>query len=126
MSQGIKLKYDQIRDNDLSSADDGTTGLHVTYPAPSNVRNLDFVPLDGKRFFRSYSYLVGVDYNPDEQEIFLEFTSIIVTIRGQHLESLYEKLMEQLPRKITAADPRYNQLTEDDEAIVNEIIKEKI
>lgn len=121
MNQGIKLKYDQMRDNNPASANDETRSDNA-YPAASNTRNLDFVQLDGKRFFRNYSYMIGADYDPGEQKITLEFTSCTVKITGQKLELLYMELMEQIPRIIQVTDKRYNSVAEENVPIINEII----
>lgn len=129
MSQGFKLRYDQMRENNPTKEDgsqqDGED--NEFYGQASNTRNLYLAWPNGKRVFLNYAYMTSADFDPGEDlnSIRLAFSSSDVLIKGYGLAILFDQLMDQLPRKITVVDPRYVQLTEKVQVIVSEIIVTK-
>lgn len=122
MSQGFKLKFDEMRDNDPSgSSMPRSKTSEEFYSEESHARNICFVWLDGKRMFLNYSYLVSGEYEPDENTIALTFTSQTLVLKGINLEGLFYNIMHHLTKQITCADARYNEIKEDDKFVVNEI-----
>jgi hypothetical protein len=113
MSQDLKLRFDQMRNNNPAKPvvekpaepEDGNRLSH----AYGNVRNLRLVWPDGNQSFFNYAYLIRADFSPgdDLNIIHLGFSGQDITIKGYGLEELFEQLVDHLPRTITAIDPRY-------------------
>ncbi len=124
MSQGFKLRFDQMREGDPTAA---VGGEAESFPTPSHARNLCLEWADGRRFFLSYAYLVAGEFRPDGEtnRIRLEFTSHTVSLRGYRLEALFTALLDHLPKVIGANDARYASLEESGEATVIDILLEK-
>lgn len=125
MSQGFKLKYDQMRESDPTSPqakpETPSRAFDEFYENEGHTRNICFVWRDGKRMFLNYGYLIFVEYFPDKNSIVLSFTSHIITLTGVNFEGLFYDLMQHLPKQIICTDPRYNIIDENDKALVNEI-----
>ncbi len=125
MSQGFKLKYDKMRENDPThrpaSSEEGAKVYEQFYNEESHVRNICFVWLDGRRKFLNYSYLVSGEYSPDDSSITLAFTTEVFVLKGVNLESLFYEIMNNLAKQITCIDVRYNVIGEDQKFVVNEI-----
>ncbi len=125
MSQGFNLRYDQLRQNDLTNrntaSEENTDANEVSYPRESNVRNVCFVQLDGSRIFLNYGYLVSGEYLPEQEMITLGFTSHTIILKGVHLESLFYDLMQHIPKQIICFDARYNTNNEKGKPVVNEL-----
>ena len=124
MSQDFNLRFDEIRQND-PTVPQRADNKESSYPAHSQTRNLDLVLPDGTCMFLNYAYLVCGTCAKDSLCIILTFTTHVVTIKGLRLKSLYDELLQHLPRTITCADERYNALAEDGEAIVNDMSVEE-
>lgn len=125
MSQGFKLRYDQMWESNPTKEDGSIQpeGSNPFYLPSSHARNLCLTWLDGKKMFLNYAYLTVADFDPGEDlnSIRLMFSSHNVLIKGYGLAILFDQLMEQLPRTITVVDPRYHPLTEEVQVIVWEI-----
>lgn len=125
MSQGFKLKYDQLRENDPThrkgSAEEGAKAYEQFYNEESHARNLCFVWPDGRRKFLNYSYLVSGEYSPDASSITLAFTTDVFVLKGVNLESLFYEIMDHLAKQVICTDARYNVIEEDQKFVVNEI-----
>lgn len=126
MSQGFKLKFDEMRAGNpthpTSPDESGAKAYEQHYPEESGVRSLCLVWRDGRRIFLNYSFLVSAEYIPDGNEIRLSFTSQLFVLKGVNLQSLFYDLMSQSIRQITCVDERYNLVGEDERFVVNEII----
>lgn len=125
MSQDFKLMFAENKDSTQSAS--AIDNLKAdAYQQAGYARHLAFVLPNGKMEFFSYSYLVHCCYDPEQRSIFLEFSSHTVELKGYRLETLAYALMAQLPRIIRCVDKRYNDMIEEDGAVVNEItVKEK-
>jgi len=126
MSQGYKLRFDQMRENDLTQAEQiESTGNQDNYQQAGSTRNLCLVWPDGKRAFYNYAYLVSVVFDPGEEKnvITLCFSSDVIKIQGFLLEPLFMALFEHLPRIITATDERY--ATQEESLVTNILIDNK-
>lgn len=124
MSQGFRLKYDQLSENSPGMENPNTNEgfpAGLFYETEGHTRHVCFVRLDGSRVFLNYAYLVSGDYMPDSNMIVLAFTSHIVILKGVHIEALYYQLMTQSNKQIICADERYNDLQDDNASIVNHI-----
>jgi hypothetical protein len=127
MSQDLKLRFDQMRNNNPakpvvekpSEPEEGNRSSH----AYGNVRNLRLVWPDGKQSFFNYAYLIRADFSPGDElnMIHLGFSGHDITIKGYGLEALFEQLVDHLPRTITAIDPRYIPVEPVNEIIVIDI-----
>lgn len=97
----------------------------VNYEPAGGTRNVSFVLPDGKRLFLNYSYLISGEYVPEDGEIKLTFTTHLVTIKGNNLDSFYEGLMAQVPKEISVTDKRYIKTKNDTDPIVAEMRVDK-
>lgn len=126
MSQGFRLKYDELRDNDPTQRGHGQPGgkaFNETYPEEGHGRSLCFVWPDGRRMFLSYSYLVSGEYVPEENSIILTFTTHTFILKGVNLEGLFYDILHQEAKQITCTDARYNLIGETEKFVVNGIEK---
>lgn len=124
MNHDIKFKYDKMKESDPTS--DTHSPGEDQYPRESNVRNVCFIFADGQMIFRSYSYLVGCEFFPEESKIILSFTSDTITLTGKNLKAFFLDLFSHLPKFIEETNDRYNDLEEKEKTIVNKILIEKI
>ena len=115
-------KFNNEKSGKTASGQQADDESVTNYAAPGQTRNLCFVQLDGRRKFLNYAYLVFGDYSPGENEIILSFTSHTVTMKGQHLLSLYESLQSQIPKQIACTDKRYLATEDVSKPIVTSIL----
>lgn len=120
MNLNFKLRLDELNENDPTEKQ-SPIPQDEAYATHSNVRNVNFVLLNGNMFFLNYGYLVSGRYLIQENRIVLAFTSDKVTLTGIYLKPLYYDLMLHLPRQIVAQDARYNATAAKDTPIVNDI-----
>lgn len=120
MNQNFSDRLGELLDNKQANFDSSAGSDSSRYAGEGNGRYLCFVWTDKAMQFLNYSYLVSCRYTPEENIIILWFTTHVVNIKGLRLRSLFNDLMQQLPRIITCTDNRYNSL-ENGEALVNEI-----
>jgi len=129
MSQGFKLKYDQLRENDPTQREkplqDGGKAYEVFYSEESNARNISFVWQDGRRVFLNYSYLVSGEYSPEENRLTLTFTTQVLIFKGVNLENLFYEVMNHSVRQVICVDERYNVIGENEKFVVNDILVKK-
>lgn len=128
MSQGFRLKYDQMREGNPTkeeSTESGSRTFDESYPEASHARCICFAWQDGKRMFLNYSFLVSGEYFPEENSITLIFTSQTLTMKGVNMEGLFYSIMHQLTKQITCTDVRYNLIGEGEKFSVNEILIKK-
>lgn len=125
MSQGFKLKYDELRENDptrrTSTDMEGHAATDRFYAEDAHIRNISFVWPDGRRVFFAYAYLITTEYMPSNSEINLIFTTHAIKLSGVNLEVLYNELLHHRNKQIVAADARYNVIGENEAPIVNSI-----
>lgn len=108
----------QPNEGNAVSAKDDKTGMYET---PGYSRALHFIWPDGKRMFLPYSYLQSGECSPDETTLTLTFSSHLVTIKGMHLEAIYQGVSEQTIREITCVEERYTQIEETEQSSITEI-----
>ncbi len=124
-NRGFSLRFDQMREGNpaqsgspahskSSEANEGNQESADSYGGPGHMRNLCFLWPDGKKLFLNYAYLVSCAFEADGETntITLAFTSHTILLKGYGLESLFDALMDQLPRVIDAQDARYRQAGE--------------
>ena len=128
MSQEFKLRFDQMRESNLSKTDetfvsDGKNGL---YHGSSHARNLCLVWPDGRRYFLNYSYLIGAELivGEDMNQINLNFSSHTAILQGYSLEPLFMELLDHLPKLLSAVYPRYAQNRGHNNSIVVSMVVE--
>ncbi|MCF0075222.1 hypothetical protein LZD49_32365 [Dyadobacter sp. CY261] len=134
MSQGFKLRYDQLREGNPARPQpepeaepqaerEQPISDHAFYETDGSVRNLCLIWQDGRQILFNYAYLLPAEFYPgrDLNEIILNFSGYLVSLKGYMLEPLFIQLRDHRPRVIQAVDPRY--ITEGDprESIVIEI-----
>lgn len=130
MSQGFKLRFDQLREGNPARPQPETepeagqpASDPISHGTDGYARNLCLAWVDGRRMFFNYAYLISAEFYPagDTNEIILNFSGYLVSLKGYFLESLFMDLLDHRPRIILAVDSRY--VTEDDprESIVIEI-----
>lgn len=109
MSSDFRLHYDRLRENDPTKPKNGANAMDTFYDAPDSVRHLCLVWPDGKQQFLSYAYLVGGTFTPGEElnEITLNFSAYLVSLKGYCLESLFVALLDHLPKQVTQIQQRY-------------------
>jgi len=98
----------------------------TSYETYGMVRNICFTFEDGTRKFLNYAYLVSGDFASDKKSITLIFTTETVILKGILLEKLFEELMQQTPKEITAVGSRYSPLQDNQEPVVTEIILKQL
>ncbi|MDQ7959858.1 hypothetical protein [Flavobacterium lindanitolerans] len=96
----------------------GITNFEENY---SGVKNLCFVQLDDKCIFLNYNYLVAGEFFPEDNKIVLHFTTHVITLNGQNLESLYQDIFHHLAKIIKASNDRYASIARTNCPIVNGI-----
>lgn len=124
MSQGFKLRFDQMREGDPTAS---TGGEPEAFATPGHARNVCLAWPDGRRFFLNYAYLVAGEFQPGEETnlIRLEFTSHTVTLRGHRLHELFAALLDHRPRVIASGEARYAALDEGGAATVVQMTVER-
>jgi hypothetical protein len=124
MSQGFKLRYDQMREEDSSQPEMNFEELEAgqIYRGAGHARSLCLVWPDNARMFFNYAYLVSGSFsNSDEKNIItLQFSGHTVKLIGFGLETLFMQLLEHIPRIIIAIDERYV-ITEPLETFITDI-----
>lgn len=129
MSQEFRLRFDQMQENkqpeDQPVADHSVESME-SYTTPSGARNICFGWPDGKRLFLNYSYLVSGEYAPEQNEIFLQFTSHHVMIAGARLEILYDSIMHQMAKLVSSRDTRYETFDDTDKPVIQAITAVKL
>jgi len=121
MSQGFRLKYDEMRDSDPTK----DTVKDDRYSSEGYVRNVCFVLLDGNRMFLNYAYLVSGQYIAEEGRIVLSWTTHMVSLAGICLEPLYYEFMQHIPRQVICQQERYNPTQKNGKPVINVIIIRK-
>lgn len=128
MSHGFKLRFDEMKEGDPTNSETSKQDENeFFYQSSGHARNICFVWSNEKRLFLNYAYLVAGEFNPNEEKniITLTFSSHIVSLSGYNLESLYNSLLDHLPRFIVVTDARYALNLDNKEVIVIEITVEK-
>jgi len=129
MSQGFKLRYDQMREGDptRSDSDNAAEQYDTIYRGASHVRSLCLIWPEGRRMFFNYAYLVSGEFlnKGDINIIRLEFSNYMVLLQGFSLEILFMTILEHVPRIVVLTDLRYALNNPDDGAIVTDIQVEK-
>ena len=121
MNQGFKTKFEQMRDGNPVSNEQAESE-NDSYFSHSNVRTIQFQWPDGRKLFLNYSYLVSGEYDPKQHTITLVFTSTNIVLKGVKLNLLFEELVIQKVRQVVCIDPRYAQVQNEGQAVVNEIV----
>ncbi|TKT93308.1 hypothetical protein [Dyadobacter frigoris] len=129
MSQGFKLRYDQIREGDpgKTNAPSSVTHHNELYDVSGHARSLCLVWPDNTRMFFNYAYLIsGAFSDTDEKNVItLNFSGHSIQIKGFGLESIFMALLEHVPRIIVATDERYVTDDTNQEAVITEMFVEK-
>ncbi|MEO6684505.1 MAG: hypothetical protein ABIN24_01010 [Dyadobacter sp.] len=129
MSQGFKLKYDQMRDGDPSKPNISSKEIEAgqIYRGAGHARSLCLVWPDNTRMFFNYAYLISGSYSDtDERNIIkLQFSGHSIQLIGFGLETLFMQLLEHTPRIVIAIDERYVMDSDKQEFVVIEIVVEK-
>lgn len=108
-----QFRANLAQDEATSTASDGLTDKAVStialHDIDSHVRNLCFVWEDGRRAFFNYAYLISVDLvlTDNLNEMLLYFSGQIVRLTGYQLRTLFDLLIDHMPKTITANNPRY-------------------
>lgn len=124
MSQGFKLRFDQMREGNPAAPPDAEA---ESFPTPGYARNLCLAWPDGRRAFFNYAYLVAGEFRPDGETnlIRLEFSGYTVSLKGYRLDSLFAALLEHLPRLVVASEARYAAVEDEGAATVVEMLVER-
>lgn len=113
MSQGFRLRFDQMRESNPTQSD-ATAQPSESNPFWDRPRNLGLVWPDGRRYFLSYAYLIAGECksNGTNTVIQLQFSAHVVTLLGYGLDELFLDLVEQRVRWIVVQEERYQALDE--------------
>lgn len=124
MSQGYKLRFDQMKENNPTPSESEIQNDETFYQTKGSIRNLGLVFKDGN--IRGFPYAFILDYSfklSDEKNvIILELSSKIISLYGYKLWSLYWELFDQTPRIIHEVDERY---ANESESVVTKIVIEE-
>lgn len=111
MSQSFKLKFDHLKQNDPTNMSDCENSNSTTeYPNTSNARNLCLIWLSGRKQFLNYSYLVSCEFDPEDNIVTLQFTTHFIILTGDHLNGLFDSLINHSPKTIKEIEERYKAL----------------
>lgn len=111
----IKKKLHQYTGKQSDADNNGIAKFDKDY---TGVKNVCFVLLDGKHIFLNYNYLVAGEYFPEDNKIVLQFTTHAITLQGHSLETLYQDLMQHMPKIIIATNDRYSGILQGNSPIV--------
>lgn len=129
MSQGFKLKYEELRDGDPSKPEINKEELEASqiYRGAGHARSLCLVWPDNTRMFFNYAYLVSGTFvsGEDKNIIQLQFSGHAIQLTGFALEPLFMMLLEHTPRIIIATEERYIIDAPTNEAVVIDMSVEK-
>jgi hypothetical protein len=126
MSQGYKLRFDQMREGNPAQVESSVPEQEVKSPLDDGlVRNLCLLWTDGKKAFYNYAYLSAAEFDPGGEQnlITLHFSSHTVRLYGYSLDALFMDLFEHTPRLIQMIEQRY---ATGNQGIVTAISVEKI
>lgn len=127
MSQGFRLRYDEMRNNDPSKKEEPEeTKDENYYSGASHARSLCLVWPEGRRMFFNYAYFISADLNVslDKNCINLHFSAHHVSLTGYRLEELFMSMMEHVPRIVYITDERYILVDSPEGSVVTNIIVE--
>lgn len=122
----LTSKFDRLQkgntgnENDASQTDDRKEADR--YATAGHVRNLCFIQPNGEQLFLNYAYLISGAFSPENNIITLSYTTHIITIKGHHLDVLFDSLMAQIPKQIVCVDKRYEAAIDETETVVTEIV----
>ncbi|MFN8343989.1 MAG: hypothetical protein U0X91_03240 [Spirosomataceae bacterium] len=118
MNREFKLRFDQMRENDLSP----TAGEEAFLP-PSSIRNVCLGWPNGRRMFLNYAYLTAGEFIPEGEtnQIILYFSTCSVTLRGYTLQGLFRDLLNHNTTDILITEERYLSHGKEGQPVVMEI-----
>lgn len=125
MSQGFKLRYDELREGDPSKPENNKEELEAgqIYRGPGHARSLCLIWPDNTRMFFNYAYLISGTFTIGEERnmIRLNFSGHTVQLGGYALELLFMQLLEHTTRIVIATEERYLMDMPANEVLVTEI-----
>lgn len=126
MSQGYKLRFDQMKEGNPAQGESTIPEEKIKTPLDEGfVRNLCLVWTDGRKAFYNYAYLSAAEFDPGGEQnlITLHFSSHTVRLYGYSLETLFMDLFVHTPRIIQMIEKRY---ATDNQSMVTAISVEKL
>ena len=131
-NQKYRTRMDDYLDKYLESQEkkEETTNGDTSMPQsvtnsdePTVFTNLNFIWRDGKQQAFNYSYMISVEFTPQEtgNRIVVTFTTHKVTITGFSLHELYEDLMNRYVNEIEQADEELVHMIQDETPIITQI-----
>lgn len=96
------------------------------YNFASDVRNVCFVWLDGRRMFFNYAYLVSVELDAQRQEncVTVCFTSHTIMLHGYNLAVLFDLFMNHIPKVLAETHSRYAVANSTEPIVIRITVKE--
>ena len=125
MSQGYKLRFDQMKESDPTELKQSPTHDEPsTYPSDSSSRELCLVFKDGTMDFIPYSYIVYKKFrmSNEKNSITIELPTKVITLSGYGLLELVQSISRQIPRTIYQIDERY--ASPGDSAVTEIVVEE--
>ncbi len=110
MSQGYKLRFDQMKENNPAQSDsEPKDDVSAFFPSEGSMRNFCLVFKEGDMRAFPYAYIVDytLEIGQEKNKIILELPSKLITLSGYGLTSLYLAFLKQLPQMIHEVDERY-------------------
>ncbi len=92
------------------------------YDTPGHTRNICFVKINGDRLTLNYRDLLSREYKIEPQKITLEFTTLIVILKGKNIEKIYEYILEERMKLIKETDERYSEIVPENDTLIKEIV----
>lgn len=125
-----EFKNDKEEKAEKEKSADGTSmpeNSHVEkYTEGGHLRYIIFDDHNGMQLTQYYSYLVNIHFEAPKNEIRLEFSDHIVTLKGQNFAPLFEELSAQLIRKLKPFDKRYGALMDKSDYFVTDILFSRV
>lgn len=126
MNRNYKLHFDQIKENNPAQPGSEPQSAESTnYATEGSIRNFCLVWKDGNMDDFPYSYVVHTKFRKSDTKnsIIIILPSILITLSGYGLHTLFLAFKKQLPQFIYQIDERY---VDKQETVVTDIqIEEK-
>jgi len=97
-----------------------------SYNFASDVRNVCFAWLDGRKMLFNYAYLVSVELNVKKPEncVTVCFTTHTIILHGYNLALLFDLFMNHIPKVIVETHSRYAVANSTEPIVIKIIFKE--
>jgi hypothetical protein len=94
---------------------------YVLYTDRTPVRSLTLIFNTGRQVTLYYQFLMAGDYNPEQSEVSLRYTTCTVVLKGINMHILFSAIMFHDVRTVTQISSRHVKLYDEKNSVVTEI-----